>query len=130
MRVERRFYPRYSVACLVQLRVQLDDRLMELSGHAINLSQSGVQLRCDQQVIDCLLSQKSFPVACEMLILLPNGKTIAIEESRLVVNRRLTQQVYHLGFNFIDLSEENNRVLVGYIEQLKARENSSQGTES
>jgi c-di-GMP-binding flagellar brake protein YcgR len=122
MQVERRFYPRYSVTCIVQLRIQLDNELMELTGHAVNLSQNGAQLTCDQQVIDTLLEQNSHPIVCQMYILLPGAKPVTIDKSRLVVNRRLAQDNYHLGFNFVDISAEVNQQLTTFLEKLKQQQ--------
>jgi len=117
---ERRKFPRVSLDGDVSL--YLSDVVR--SGHLMNISPSGIQIECQHQLIEQLSQFKSeaglYP-HFELEFSMPNtGKETIKSVCNVSCCRRLSQDMYHLGLNFITLSENDEARVSDYIEHSAA----------
>lgn len=113
---ERRFHPRFSIDIDVKIDIKSDSDNFTIDAHAENLSEGGIEITCHQDAVD-QLSKIAFPHACVLGFKLKKNKLSL--PSRLIVNRRKSQNDYHLGFKFIDIDDELTEKLRSEIEQVK-----------
>lgn len=119
---ERRKYPRVSLGGDVSILLSGIVR----NGSLMNLSPSGIQIECRHKLIDQLLQAKSleglYP-EFELEFTLPaNGKKTQAIKSTCNVSycRRLRQDSYHLGLNFVTLTEQDEKIVSDYISNTAA----------
>lgn len=115
MQNERRSDLRYLVDFPVQLAVADSGEEMEITGVAINLSQNSIQISCDRDSVSLLLSQAHYPPQCRLCFRLPGCECVVKGDGRLVGNRRLAENVHHLGFRFTCFEGQSKESLVDYF---------------
>ena len=122
MNNERRKYPRVSLGGEVSILLSGVVR----NGSLLNLSPSGIQIECRHQLIDQLSEAKSaaglYP-EFELEFELPDsGKKAKAIKSTCNVSycRRQRQDSYHLGLNFIELTEQDEKKVSDYISHTAA----------
>ena len=119
LRVERRFHPRYTVSLPVQLQLMSDDKAVELTLESMNLSQVGIQLKSDPDVVELFTAQQQRPATCTLRCDLPcQGATFECD-CRLLVSRRISHDCYYLGLMFDHPTEESKQLLTCYLSHLE-----------
>lgn len=105
------------------MRLILDNNeTMELTGVSQNISLAGLQLTCSKETVDKLLAQEERPVVCQLMLFFNNMSAIEVPACKLIVNRRLKQDQYHLGFSFNEVEGELLEILESCISLLKEKE--------
>ncbi|MDA1369500.1 MAG: PilZ domain-containing protein [Proteobacteria bacterium] len=117
---ERRKYPRIELGGVVNIQVAGIVR----HGTLLNLSPSGIHIECNQELIEQLQELKSavglYP-EFELDFTLRGTKQKAVESVCSVSYcRRLNQQLYHLGLNFLVISDADEKEVEDYIKQAVA----------
>lgn len=118
IRNERRKYPRIDLAGQVSLLVAGVVR----TGTLMNLSPCGVQVQARHQLVEQIARFKSesglFP-EFDLEFPLPDGSSVSC---RCTVSycRRLSQDNYHIGLDFVTLNEEDEHRIDGALHQLAA----------
>lgn len=120
MNNERRKFPRVPM----QGKVSMQIAGIVQSGVSMDISPSGIQLECTHKLIEQLSKFKSdaglFP-NFELEFNLKNSKAGSI---RSVCNvsycRRLSQDKYHLGVNFITLADSDEELVSEFIDHAVA----------
>lgn len=102
MSIERRFHPRKDVNFSVS--IALDNSNEQLTGTAVNLSLSGIQLKVDKPCVDLILRQCNHPAQFQLLF--SDSTKVDPYTVRVIVNRRKSQNQFLLGLKFIDISAE------------------------
>ncbi|NKB35408.1 MAG: hypothetical protein GKR91_20095 [Pseudomonadales bacterium] len=123
MNSERRKYPRVEIGGEVNIQIAGVIR----NGSLINVSPAGIQIECRHQLIEQLAKFKSeaglYP-DFELEFAVPNSKKRdkngkPIKSTCNVSNcRRLSQDIYHLGLNFVSLSEKDEQKVSDYIDHV------------
>lgn len=94
---------------------------------ACNISDHGLQFRCDSWLADEIEPRgiQSHPLDCIQLKVVADlpvaGENRLYAKCRIVVARRLSQEEYELGLEFIDYEKGTGKVLERYIAQLQTR---------
>ena len=117
---ERRKYPRVPIIGEVNLNLTGIVR----SGALMNISPSGIQIECQHNLIEQLSQFKSesglYPnVELEFDLAKPEKKTIK-SVCNVSYCRRLSQDNYHLGLNFVALSDADERRVAEFIDHAAA----------
>lgn len=102
MFIERRFHPRIDVSFPVEITFIDED--ISLTGEAINLSLSGLQIQVSKTVADTIMGKKTYPLEFLLSIDMPNLKLDRVNV-RLIVNRRISQQDFQLGVKLCNLKD-------------------------
>lgn len=116
MNSERRKYPRVEIDGEVNIQIAGVIR----NGSLINVSPAGIQIECRHQLIEQLAKFKSesglFP-NFELEFSVPDSRKDKRVKSTCNVSncRRLSQDMYHLGLNFVSLSEGDERRVSDFI---------------
>lgn len=115
---ERRKFPRVSLGGDVNLMISGIVR----TGTLMNVSPSGIQIECRHQLIEQLNKYKNeagLLPQLEMEFVLPNSELV---KSRCSVSycRRLSQDDYHLGLNFVALSRVDEQRVDEFINHAAA----------
>lgn len=118
MQNERRQYLRYSVNFPVQLFISTPEGGEDFAATALNLSQSGIQLSCNRELITSLLEHGGFPPVCRLVFLRTDDQNMINVQGRLVVNRRIAEDCHHLGFSFTNIDGRLQKKLIEYIKDL------------
>ena len=117
---ERRKFPRVSLDGDVSLF--LTDVVR--NGSLLNISPSGIQIECKHHLIEQLSQFKSDSGLFPQFELEFNVPDSAKGRIKSVCNvsycRRLSQDMYHLGLNFVTLSENDEARVSSYIEHTAA----------
>ena len=119
LRIERRFHPRYSVSLPVHLQLMSDDKAVELTLESMNLSEVGIQLKSDPDVVELFNAQQQRPATCTLSCDLPCQDATFECDCRLLVSRRISHDCYYLGLMFDHPSEESKQLLTGYLSHLE-----------
>ncbi|MEQ8955211.1 MAG: PilZ domain-containing protein [Gammaproteobacteria bacterium] len=115
MNNERRSFPRVELAGEANILLAGVVR----NGTLTNLSPAGIQIECRHQLIEQLNKVKSssglYP-DFELEFTLPaDGKSVVKSTCNVSYCRRLKQDCYHLGLNFVELSEAAEQKVSEYI---------------
>lgn len=115
---ERRKYPRVELGGAVSILVAGIVR----HGTLLNLSPSGIHIECNQELIEQLQKLKSaaglYP-DFELDFPLPGSKQKPVKSvCNVSYCRRLNQQLYHLGLNFLVISSVDEKDVEDYIKQV------------
>jgi hypothetical protein len=119
---ERRKFPRVDIGGEVNIQIAGVIR----NGKMINLSPSGIQIKCRHQLIEQLARFKSdaglYPdFELEFAVSLSKKQEKKIKSTCNVSNcRRLSQDMYHLGLNFVTLSDSDEKKVTDYIDHVAA----------
>lgn len=109
--VERRFHPRYPLTICVTIRICADSFSPDLTLTTLNISQTGIQLCCDHQQMAMLLVQPARPVMCIISCYLPEQTEEFVSKCRLLFNRRISNDYYHLVFRFVEINGKSEQLL-------------------
>lgn len=94
---------------------------------AINLSMNGVQMECGRDKANLMFSisedEKALgkPIELKTCLRLPIKPDAPVEMCllcRIVISRRLEENVYHIGLKYIDPKEEQQQTLATYLDLL------------
>ena len=116
---ERRQVLRFPVQ--LQIDLILSDGTV-LSALASNLSQQGLQFRCDSWLADAIEPRgiQNHPldqIQLKTVAILPiSGENKMYARCRIVAARRLSQEEYMLGLEFIDFEKRSDKALYRYID--------------
>jgi len=114
---ERRLCPRFSSHLPAQLNTLLPSNKAGLYGETLNLSQNGVQISCSSDVDNNVLKEAP---NLQIKIMLP-GKDKQIKIlCRLVLTRRISENLYYLSFNFLEFLEQSETLLINYLSILQS----------
>ncbi|HKK14693.1 MAG TPA: PilZ domain-containing protein [Gammaproteobacteria bacterium] len=120
MRTDGRRYPRYTVRLPVEIRTGGDE---QFSATLENISLGGLELSCDRWTAERILppGHQAFPgqpIGAEVRFAVPlaGGAERTVEIfGEIVVSRRLAQNEYRIGMQFVSFSGEASAVLDRYI---------------
>lgn len=117
MIIERRLHPRVSVNFPVE--IILADEALSLTGKAINLSLSGLQIQISKSVTDSIMGKKTYPLEFLLSIDTPALKLERIN-ARVIVNRRISQQDFQMGVKLCNLEDIQLNHLKQFINSIQA----------
>lgn len=124
MKKERRLYPRLKTDFPIEITMP-DGEIVTAT--TINLSTSGVQMECGRSEASQMFSvsedEKTLgkPIELKTCLKLPIKPTAPTEICllcRIVISRRLEENIYHIGLKYIDLKEDQQQTLETYLDQL------------
>ncbi len=124
MKKERRLYPRLKTSLPIEITMP-DGEIVTTS--TINLSTSGVQMECGlneaSQMFSVSEDEKALgkPIelkTCMRLPIKPSAPTEVCLLCRIVISRRLGENLYHIGLKYIGLKEEQQQDLEAYLDLL------------
>jgi hypothetical protein len=118
MIIERRFHPRVEVSFPVQITF-IDD-VIALTGEAINLALSGMQIQVSKTVADSIMSKNPYPPEFLLSIDIPDLKLDHLN-ARVIVNRRISEQHFQLGIKLFNLEEAQLNSLQKFIDNIKTK---------
>ncbi|MAV52529.1 MAG: hypothetical protein CBE20_01590 [Gammaproteobacteria bacterium TMED260] len=117
---ERRNYPRVPILGDANLKLS---RIVR-SGTLMNISPSGIQVECQHNLIEQLSQAKSVSGLFPNFELEFELEAAGRERVKSVCNepyfRRLSQDNYNLGLNFIALSDSDERRVTEFINKMAA----------
>ena len=119
MSIHKRNYPKVTLKGAANLRFAGEVR----NGDLLALSPTGVQIECRHQLVEELARIKSesglYP-AFELEFGLParrSRKKQVKSTCNVASCRRLSQDCYYLGLNFVELSESDEKKVSAYLSQ-------------
>jgi len=121
---ERRIFPRLNSA--IPIEVTMPDGEV-VTATTMNFSMSGVQLACGRDEASQMFSvsedEKTLgkPIELKTYLKLPINPAAPTEICllcRIVISRRLEENVYHIGLKYIGLKEDQKQTLETYLDQL------------
>lgn len=118
MQIERRLFPRYPTNLPVVLSIPHDLQGAEFPGEALNLSQNGIQVSGNAELVDHLLRQTGSSPECLIRFQAPHSDEPIQARCRLVVNRRMAQDSYYLGFKLLEFVDNSETTLLEYLSVL------------
>jgi hypothetical protein len=98
-----------------------------IAATTINISQVGVQLECGREDANCIFSvsedEKTIgkPIELKTSIQLPVESTSSITLNilcRIVISRRMQEDVYQIGLKYIDINDEQTQLLDTHLQLL------------
>lgn len=119
-RKERRLGHRFPIQISVDLVLE-DGKI--LPAEACNISDSGLQFRCDSWIADEIEPRgiQNYPldqIKMKLVTDLPMpGENRIYSKCKIIAARRLSQEEYLLGIEFIDFENNSARILERYIKQ-------------
>jgi c-di-GMP-binding flagellar brake protein YcgR len=120
--VERRQYPRCSVSLPIQVMAK-DGESLEVQ--AVNLSHGGMELGCAPstatEIVPALYHahpSTTPPINMRLRLPMADGSDASLHcRGAVVALRRVSQQEYRISVQFIELSQEQQVRLFGFLEQ-------------
>lgn len=118
MQSERRIYPRIAVAGEANILISGAMR----SGTLLNVSPAGIELKCKRQLVERMSQYKRdsglYPdVDLEFSLPVPNEDEPKVKSScNVSYLRRMSQDTYHLGLNFINLTDIDEKRVSDFIQ--------------
>ena len=116
---ERRLYPRFDVILPVKLEVggQIVD------ANIFDISMGGMQLGCDREAAEVLVPTPNQVVSPGQNLVVrasfrcPGGEGVSVE-CRLVVSRRVSNNEFRIGMEYLEFATESDRESYeGYIRE-------------
>lgn len=110
IRKEKRQYPRVKAKLPLKIITPSGEVLPATS---LDMSLDGIQIECDHQtqqqlVLDNEKTKPGHPVELNVQLKIPatkHSKNTVEMRCRLVISRRLAQDTYHLGLNYLDFED-------------------------
>lgn len=115
---ERRSFPRYVIEFPVFVSVEEANKSDIFSTVSVNVSQSGIELACDAELVDALQSMEEFPASCTLEFQLPDTEQTLNIDCQVKSQRRLSQHKFYLVVLFIDFNEGSEELLAKYVDEL------------
>ncbi len=113
--IERRVLPRCPIDTEVNVTINSQGAEMQFLTKSANISLRGIELSCDDGLIQAILAQKTYPHICNISFKLP-GYVKAFEvKTQVVTHRRLSQQHYQLILLFVNLSKRAQEKLLNEL---------------
>jgi len=97
---ERRTFPRYPINFPVSIAIESKSGLQYFDTKSVDISRSSIQISCDSQLIEVLLSQDEYPHLVQLHFKMPGDKSVYSIQSQVVTHRRLAQNHYYLVIVF------------------------------
>ena len=112
---ERRVLPRCPIDTEVNVSINSQGAEMQFLTNSANISLRGIELSCDDGLIQAILAQKTYPHICKISFTLP-GYVKAFEvQTQVVTHRRLSQHNYQLVLLFTSLSKRAQEKLLNEL---------------
>lgn len=108
MQVERRFHPRFNLNLKVTIHIKGLSTVY--NAQLINMSLSGAQITVNKETIDSIMAHCKLPIEFELL-LLTDIQQIDKLKTRLIVNRRISNQQYDLGLKLLNITTTQHQQL-------------------
>ena len=113
--IERRVLPRCPLDSEVDVFITSQNNDLQFQVKSINISLRGIELACDDSLIQAILAQKSYPHLCKINFKLP-GLSKAFEiKTQVVTHRRLSQHNYQLILLFNNMSKRMHEKLLNEL---------------
>jgi c-di-GMP-binding flagellar brake protein YcgR len=103
--IERRVLPRCSIDTSVDLLINSQGTEMQFQTKSSNISLRGIELACNDELIQAILAQKTYPHLCKISFKLPGYEKAFEIHTQVVTHRRLSQHNYQLVLLFINMSK-------------------------
>lgn len=103
--VERRVLPRCPIDTGVDVAINSQGAEMQFLTNSTNISLRGIELSCDDALIQAILAQKTYPHVCKISFKLPGYAKDFEIQTQVVTHRRLSQHNYQLILLFTSLSK-------------------------
>lgn len=114
--------PRCPLQTDVEVLIDSQDKELLFQTKSINLSLRGIELACDDGLIQAILAQKTYPHMCKISFNLP-GYNKALEiKSQVVTHRRLSQHNYQLILLFNKMSKRLQEKLLNELASFRISE--------
>tara|TARA_R110000824_G_scaffold7892_4_gene35875 strand:+ start:107941 stop:108375 length:435 start_codon:yes stop_codon:yes gene_type:complete len=111
-KVERRVLPRCPLATTVELEINSQGENRLFKTESINISLRGIELACDDALIQAILAQNVYPHACKIKFNMPGHSKMFELKTQVVTHRRLSQHNYQLILVFNDISKRTHEKLL------------------
>ncbi|PCJ40923.1 MAG: hypothetical protein COA71_10000 [SAR86 cluster bacterium] len=113
--IERRVLPRCPLDTEVEVLINSQNADMLFHTKSLNISLRGIELSCDDSLIQAILAQKAYPHICKISFKLP-GLTKAFDiKTHVVIHRRLSQHNYQLVLLFNNMSKRVHEKLLNEL---------------
>lgn len=120
--IERRVLPRCPLDTDVEVLIDSKGAEMLFNTKSINISLRGIELACDDGLIQAILAQKMYPHICKLSFKLP-ALTKAFEiKTQVVTHRRLSQHNYQLILLFNNMSKRMHEKLHNELASFRVME--------
>lgn len=121
-RIERRVLPRCPLDSEVDVLINSQGDELLFKTKSINVSLRGIELACDDSLIQAILAQKTYPHLCKISFKLP-GLSRAFEiKTQVATHRRLSQHNYQLILLFNNMSKRMHEKLLNELASFRVME--------
>lgn len=120
MQSDRRLFPRYDLVFPVEVHLDPQQEKQIFSTESCNISQKSIEVSCDEQIINTLVAQKSYPHTGRLSFELPNNQYPFDIAAQVVSHRRLSQHQFLLAFIFTEEENSWNVTLAEYLKKLRS----------
>lgn len=111
-KIERRVLPRCPLTTTVEVEINSQGENRLFKTESLNISLRGIELACDDALIEAILAQNVYPHACKITFKMP-GQSKAFElKTQVVTHRRLSQHNYQLVLVFNEISKRVHEKLL------------------
>ncbi|MDG2091445.1 MAG: hypothetical protein P8J61_10200 [Gammaproteobacteria bacterium] len=114
--------PRCSLVTDVEVLINSKDTELVFHTNSLNVSLRGIELSCDDGLIQAILAQKAYPHVCKIIFKL-SGYSKALEiKTQVVTHRRLSQHNYQLILLFNNMSKRLHEKLLNELASFRVTE--------
>lgn len=113
--VERRVLPRCPIDTDVEVAINSQGADMQFQTSSTNISLRGIELSCDDALIQAILAQKIYPHVCYIRFKLPGCVKDFEIQTQVVTHRRLSQHNYQLVLLFTSLNKSVQEKLLNEL---------------
>lgn len=114
-RVERRVLPRCPLSTNVDVEINSRGENLHFTTASINISLRGIELACDDNLIQAILAQDIYPHACKIKFRIPGHDKDFEIKTQVVTHRRLSQHNYQLVLVFNSISKSVHEKLLNEL---------------
>jgi hypothetical protein len=112
---ERRVLPRCPLDTDVEVQIYSQSEKKFFQTQSINISMRGIELACDDDLIQAILAQNTYPHECKIKFKVPGQKKQFALSTQVVTHRRLSQHNYQLVLLFTNINEELHEKLLDVL---------------
>jgi len=113
--IERRVLPRCPLDTDVEVKIYSQSEEKHFETQSINISLRGIELACNDDLIQAILAQNTYPHECNIKFKIPGHPKLFEVSSQVVTHRLLSQQNYQLVLLFTNMSKTTHEKLLNEL---------------
>lgn len=116
---EKRAFPRYPITFPVKLGLKGGDGTLQYKTECVDVSRSSIQISCESQVVNALLSQEEYPHMVHLDFTIPGDRAAFAIIAQVVTHRRLSQNQYYLVLVFNEFETGSDEQLANELKEFE-----------